>query len=82
MTRQCDSCRDVKGSVRKMTSHDGEDSWYVCTDCKPLPAELIESTQDITPNECPACQGKFVTGTLYGWICADCGATDESPTRR
>lgn len=69
-------------TVQVITSHDGEDSWYVCTDCKPLPLELIEPTQDSTPKECPACQGKFIMDTLNGWLCADCGATDESPVRR
>lgn len=34
------------------------------------------------PRTCPACKGSFVTETLYSWICADCGATKESPTSR
>jgi ribosomal protein S27AE len=35
-----------------------------------------------TPNKCPACGGTAVTETLYSWLCADCGATKESPVRR
>lgn len=31
---------------------------------------------------CPACQSTFVTETLYGWICADCGATKEKPSSK
>lgn len=38
--------------------------------------------RDDTPDQCPACQGNFVTETLYSWICADCGATKESPKKR
>ena len=34
------------------------------------------------PKQCPACKSYFVTGTLYGWVCADCGATKESPVSR
>lgn len=32
---QCDNCLKIKDSVRKIASHDGEENWYVCTDCKP-----------------------------------------------
>ena len=35
-----------------------------------------------TPKTCPACNGSFVTETLYGWVCADCGATKERPESR
>ena len=40
------------------------------------------SDREDTPKSCPACKGSFVTETLYSWICADCGATKESPTSR
>lgn len=35
-----------------------------------------------TPSDCPACNSAFVTETLYSWMCADCGATKESPVSR
>lgn len=35
-----------------------------------------------TPSHCPACNSSFVTETLYSWMCADCGATEESPFSR
>ncbi|NAW86628.1 hypothetical protein [Photobacterium halotolerans] len=31
---------------------------------------------------CPACNGNFVTYCLNSWLCADCGATKESPRSR
>ncbi|USD59026.1 ATP-grasp domain-containing protein [Vibrio sp. SCSIO 43140] len=34
--------------------------------------------QTNVPSQCPSCEGKFITETLYGWICADCGRTNES----
>jgi ribosomal protein L37AE/L43A len=34
------------------------------------------------PSRCPACDSGFVTETLNSWICADCGATKESPVSR
>jgi len=38
--------------------------------------------ENSTPKTCPACNSSFVTGTFKGWICADCGATDETPISR
>jgi len=35
-----------------------------------------------TPKRCPECGGGFVSETLYGWICADCGATKENATNK
>lgn len=35
-----------------------------------------------TPETCPACKSTFITETLNGWICADCGATKEKPNSK
>ena len=40
------------------------------------------SDREDTPKECPACNSGFVTETLSSWICADCGATKESPVSK
>lgn len=40
------------------------------------------SNSEDTPKQCPACKGSFITETLYGWVCADCGASKESPVKR
>jgi ribosomal protein L37AE/L43A len=42
----------------------------------------MKSSQKNTPEKCPACKSSFVTDSLYSWICADCGATKESPVGR
>lgn len=38
--------------------------------------------EESPPSYCPACKSAFIAETLYGWICADCGATKESPVSR
>lgn len=34
------------------------------------------------PAICPACKSNYVVGTMDGWMCGDCGATDNSPVSR
>lgn len=40
------------------------------------------SEREDTPKKCPVCNGNFITETLDGWVCADCGATKEKPVKR
>jgi hypothetical protein len=76
-------------TLRKKAYQQGINERYACLFGDPrlgIKTEYIRSVKmkydENVPKQCPACKSYFVTGTLYGWVCADCGATKESPVSR